>query len=206
MLTHAHTQQDTAEAGGLMTGPAQVVDLDARDVDRARRGDLTAAERLYRRHQRRVWNMARVMLGGGARGEADAEDICQEVFLRALGRLEQFRGEARFGTWLHRITVNQVRNHQARQRVRSVEEGRDDPELGSPVSPGRRPRPELKAALAGAMEQLSERQREVLCCHDVLGMSHLEIAYVLGCAEGTSKVQLHRARMRVRALLTADRP
>ena len=180
-----------------------VVDLDARDVARARQGDRAATERLYRRHQRRIWHLARLMTGSAQ----EAEDICQEVFLRALGGLERFRGEARWSTWLYRITINHVRNLRARQQTRravEAEPAEAGEELARPGELARRSTAELQAALAQALPRLSEGQREVLACHDVLGMTHAEIGFVLGCAVGSSKAQLHKARLRMRALLTAE--
>ncbi len=175
---------------------AEVVDLDQRDVRRARLGDMTAAGRLYRRHQKKVWNLARLMTGSAE----DAEDVCQDAFMRALGGLEGFRGDARFSSWLYRITVNQARNLYARSRSREAAVGELTEARGA-VAPARRGGAELRAALAQAMERLTGGQREVLTCHDVFGMSHQEVGYVLGCAEGTSKAQLHKARLRLREIL-----
>lgn len=175
---------------------AKVTDLDQRDVQRARQGDLAASGRLYRRHQQKVWNLARLMTGSAE----DAEDVCQEAFMRALGGLDGFRGDARFSSWLYRITVNQARNLYASKRSREAATGQLRDARG-PVAPARRCAAELRAALAQAVGRLTESQREVLTCHDVLGMTHQEAAYVLGCAEGTTKAQLHRARMRLRQIL-----
>jgi RNA polymerase sigma-70 factor (ECF subfamily) len=143
-----------------------------------------------------VTNVARILTGNAR----DAEDVCQETFVRALGALSRFRGEAAFSSWLYRIAINQARNLLAREQVRQrlqVVEPTDD----GGASPSQRPVVELRIALLRAMARLSEGQREVVICHDVLGMKHEEIAYVLGCAAGTSKAQLHRARLQLRALL-----
>lgn len=175
---------------------AKVVDLDQRDVQQARAGDLAAAGRLYRRHQQKVWSLARLMTGSAE----DAEDVCQEAFLRALGALDGFRGDARFSSWIYRITVNQSRNLCASKgrRAAAAAELKD---AQGPVAPARQSTAELRAALAQALERLTPGQREVFTCHDVLGMSHQEAAYVLDCAEGTSKAQLHKARLRLRDVL-----
>lgn len=175
---------------------AEVVDLDRWDVQRARGGDLAAAGRLYRRHRQQVWNLARLVCGNAE----DAEDVCQDAFLRALRGLDGFRGEARFSSWLYRITVNQARNHHASAGRRRAAVG-DLQEARIVESPARGGGAELRAALAQAVHRLTEGQLEVLTCHDVLGMSHQETAYVLDCAEGTSKAQLHKARMRLRKIL-----
>ena len=185
--------QATAEA----QVPTTSTDPDAQDVAAAAGGDLQAAGRLYRRHRTRVTSLARCVTGS----PRDAEDVCQETFIRALGGLGRFRGQAQFKTWLCRIALNQARNalasRKTRQRLELLEGGSERME---PIS--QRPLAELSVALARALAHLSERQRDVLICHDVLGMKHEEIAYVLECASGTSKVQLHRARLRLRELLS----
>jgi RNA polymerase sigma-70 factor (ECF subfamily) len=87
-------------------------DPDADDVAAASSGDLEAAERLYRRHRTRVTNVARILTGN----TRDAEDVCQETFMKALGGLSRFRGEAAFSSWLYRIAINQARNLLAKER------------------------------------------------------------------------------------------
>jgi RNA polymerase sigma-70 factor, ECF subfamily len=185
--------QATAEAKVPPSSP----DPDAPDVAAAAAGDLRAAGQLYRRHSARVTRLARCVTGN----PRDAEDVCQETFIRALGGLGRFRGQAMFRTWLSRIALNQARNALARRRTRlRLELLEGDSARTEPLS--QRPVAELSVALSRALASLSERQREVLVCHDVLGMKHDEIAYMLGCASGTSKVQLHRARLRLRELLS----
>jgi RNA polymerase sigma-70 factor (ECF subfamily) len=173
---------------------AMADDPDAADLDAVLAGDRGAAERLYRRHRGRVLAIGRLMAGA-----RDAEDICHEAFLRALGGLAGFRREVPFAAWLCRIAVNQCRNLAARDRTRrlAIVDGVD----AEGVPAAARAQLELRAALARAVGELSQGQREVLVCHDVLGMSHEEIGGVLGCAEGTSKAQLHKARLRLRELL-----
>lgn len=189
-------QQKAGERELMGPATAKVMDLDQRDVEGARQGRQDAAERLYRRHHHRVWNMARLMTGS----VQDAEDICQDAFIRALGGLDRFRGDARFSTWLYRITVNLARNLYARRQRRAA--AADDlPDPRGALSPEGSSSAELRAALTQALARLTEGQREVFTCHEVFGMSHQEIAYVLGCAEGTSKAQLHKARLRLRQLL-----
>jgi RNA polymerase sigma-70 factor (ECF subfamily) len=169
-------------------------DLDRQDISAARRGDLQAAERLYRRHRAKVLHLARLISGS----QRDAEDVSQETFVKALSNLGGFRGEAAFSTWLCRIAINESRSLLARRRTRlKLVASSEEAEL-----PRQRPQAELKVALARAVGALSEGQREVLICHDVLGMKHEEIAFALGCAAGTCKAQLHKARARVRQLLT----
>lgn len=196
MIQLATVQVDVGDGDRQVKPDARSTDPDADDVAAASTGDLEAAERLYRRHRTRITNVARILTGNSR----DAEDVCQETFVKALGGLSRFRGEAAFSSWLYRIAINQSRNllakEQVRQRLQVV-----GPEDEEGASPSQRPVVELRIALLRAMAHLSEGQREVVICHDVLGMKHEEIAYVLGCATGTSKAQLHRARLQLRALL-----
>jgi len=172
-------------------------DPDWPDVEAARQGDLRAASRLYRRYQRRVTQLACFILGS----ERDAEDICQETFVHALQGLGRFRGESAFSTWLCRIAVNESRDLYAKRRRRELWKrvgwGREQPLSERPLG-------ELRLGLSRALSRLSRGQREVLVCHDVLGMRHEEIAFTLGCAVATSRVQLHKARVRVRELLNGS--
>jgi RNA polymerase sigma-70 factor (ECF subfamily) len=175
-------------------------DPDCALLEALRAGDLRAAEALYRRHQQKVYDLARLITGD----ERDAEDVCQEAFVRAFRSLNNFRGEARFSSWLYRIAINQSRNlnDQKRAKGRLLRLVRE-PHSGA-ASIGQRSVVELRQALTRALGQLSPSQREILVCHDVLGLKHHEIAQALDCAEGTSKAQLHRARLRVREILTRE--
>jgi len=178
-----------------------VPDLDAADVRRAAQGDLAAAGRLYRRHRARVLHLGRVLL----RTDSDADDLCQETFLRAFSALAGFRQEVPFSAWLYRIALNQCRTFHARRKTRQrFIAGSLD---GEPLPPPRGVQAgvDLQAALRQLVHLLSEGQREVLVCHDVLGMSHEEIGVTLGCAPGTSKAQLHKARAKLRELLAGER-
>jgi RNA polymerase sigma-70 factor (ECF subfamily) len=159
-------------------------------VSRARDGDSRAFEQLYRRHSDRVYGLC-VRLCHGDR--AKAEQATQDAFVRAWEKLESFRGEAQFGTWLHRITVNVVLGeHRLLQRwttFEDVEEQGPRPELAvEPVDHG------LSRDLERAFARLPKGARTVLWLHDVEGYKHEEIAELTGVAVGTSKAQLHRAR------------
>jgi len=159
-------------------------------VARARDGDSRAFEQLYRRHTDRVYGLC-VRLCHGDR--AKAEQATQDAFVRAWEKLDGFRGEAQFGTWLHRITVNVVLGEQRLlQRWTTFE----DAEAAGP-------REELSVAaddpglsrdLERALARLPKGARTVLWLHDVEGYLHEEIAELTGVAVGTSKAQLHRAR------------
>lgn len=159
-------------------------------VGRARAGDSRAFEQLYRRHSDKVFGLC-VRLCQGDR--AKAEQATQDAFVRAWEKLDGFRGDAQFGTWLHRITVNVVLGeHRLLQRWTTFE----DAELQGP-----REELSVEAADAGlsrdlerGLARLPKGARTVLWLHDVEGYLHEEIAELTGIAVGTSKAQLHRAR------------
>lgn len=182
-------------------------DIDQPDVQQARFGDMDATKRLYLRHRPRILNLIRLMLGNAS----DSEDVCHDTFLRAFSALKNFREETRFSIWLCRIAINQCHNWRARNRTRqrftiSESEAVDSSFAGGDSrSIANRSPMELRLALQHAIHQLSAGQQEVFLCHDVLGMNHEEIAFIMDCAVGTSKTQLHKARLRLRALLTEGR-
>jgi len=162
--------------------------MDARD---AARGDAQAFERLYRSTVGRIHSLARRMAGEGA-----ADDLTQEIYLRAWTRLHTFRGDARFSTWLHRLAVNLILTRRAtmkRQGDRTV----SGPGLLDRMT-ARVGRPGLKVDFEAALATLPERARDVFVLYDVEGYKHEEIGEMLGIHPGTSKSQLHRARMLLR--------
>jgi RNA polymerase sigma-70 factor (ECF subfamily) len=169
---------------------------DRGDVARAADGDAEAFERLYRATVGRVYALAVRMAGGEA-----ADDLTQEVYLRAWRKLHTFRGDASFSTWLHRLAVNLIlsRREASRKReARQVSFDRAvDPVATRALSPG--VRLDLEAALA----RLPGGAREVFVLYDVEGYTHVEIAGLLGISPGTSKSQLHRARLLLRRHLSA---
>jgi len=163
----------------------------AADTALAASGDPSAFERLYRSHVARVHTLVRRMLDSD-----EADDITQDVFIRAWQKLSTFRGESAFGTWLHRLAVNVVL---ARRKTVGVERGRfitDDEPLESAT--GKHDTPELSLDFEEALARLPEGARQVFVLHDVEGYRHDEIARMLGVVPGTSKSQLHHARMALR--------
>jgi RNA polymerase sigma-70 factor (ECF subfamily) len=168
-------------------------------VRRAQQGDVDAFGQLYRIHAPAVHALARRMLGD----ETAAREMVQDVFVRAWERLESFRGESAFGTWLHRVGVNLVLNHlrvAKRELARFVEdesEG-DAPAVGAPDG-GIESRIDLDAAIA----RLPAGARTVFVLHDVEGYAHDEIAQMLGLASGTIRAQLWRARRQLMRHLDA---
>jgi RNA polymerase sigma-70 factor (ECF subfamily) len=135
---------------------------------------------------------------------AEAEDLAQEVFIQLHRKVGSFRGESAFTTWLHRLTVNQVLMHFRRRGVRVEQAGEegDSPQqvvLGT-ENPSQMPVVD-RIALDKAVSQLPPGYRAVFVLHDVEGHEHEEVARLLGCSVGTSKSQLHKARMKLRLLL-----
>lgn len=166
-------------------------------VQAARDGDVAAFEALYREHVGRVHALC-VRMTGDPR---EAESLAQEAFVRAWERLDRFRGESSFATWLHHVTVNVVVSSRraAIRRLRRVESVEDLERLDPPSTPRRAPEAamDLERAIAG----LPAGARMVFVLFDVEGFSHAEIARELGIAENTSKAQLHRARALLREVL-----
>ena len=160
-------------------------------------GDRRAFERLYRLHANRVFSLCARMVNDRTR----AEELTQDVFVRAWEKLHLFRGEAAFGTWLHRMTVNVVlnaRKSDGRQRSRF-----EDDEHGDTIDalPARPLAPGDRMDLEAAIAKLPRGARRVFTLHDVEGYKHEEIADMLGVTTGATKAQLHRARLLLREAL-----
>jgi RNA polymerase sigma-70 factor (ECF subfamily) len=171
-------------------------DADAIDAALAASGDTRAFERLYLGHVARIHSLARRMAGTDA-----ANELTQDVFVRAWTKLGTFRGEAAFGTWLHRLAINVIL---ARRSARDLERNRFLDEEGSMEKMSSRPaHTDLRLDFEGAIAKLPKGARQVFVLHDVEGYKHEEIAEMMGIATGTSKAQLHRARMVLRQHLTA---
>jgi RNA polymerase sigma-70 factor (ECF subfamily) len=167
------------------------------DVKRAAAGDHAAFERLYRDHVGRVYALCVRMVD-----EQSAEDLTQEVFIRAWNKLGSFKGQSQFGTWLHRLAVNHILSRRETQRKREARNAGGEGLLARMMAPPRRS-PGHALDLEQAIRRLPERARDVFVLYDVEGYSHDEIAGVLGVSVGTSKSQLHRARMLMRKHLDA---
>jgi RNA polymerase sigma-70 factor (ECF subfamily) len=167
-------------------------------------GDMGAFEELYSRHSRRVYSLCLRMTAN----TAEAEDLAQEVFIQLYRKAGSFRGESQFTTWLHRLTVNQVLMHFRRRGVRleQVTEGGDE---AVKVEPGSEDSSRMavvdRIAIDKAVSQLPPGYRAVFVLHDVEGREHEEVARLLGCSVGTSKSQLHKARMKLRTLLKSGK-
>jgi len=163
-------------------------------------GDMAAFEEIYQRHHRRVYSICLRML----QNAFEAEDLTQDVFIQLYRKVGSFRGDSAFTTWLHRMTVNQVLMHFRKRNVKyekTTEEG-DTPDQMVPgtSNPDRMPIVD-KIALENAIDQLPTGYKNVFVLHDVEGFEHEEVARILGCSVGTSKSQLHKARLKLRKLL-----
>jgi RNA polymerase sigma-70 factor, ECF subfamily len=173
-------------------------------VERCKNGDLAAFEELYRAHAGKLYSVACRMVGN----PADAEDLLQEIFLSAHRKLNGFRGESALGTWLYRLATNQCLDYLRSRAARTnqLTEGFDDePGRYEPGRMGLAEQTVTKMDLERAVAQLPEGCRAAFLLHDVHGLEHREVAQALGIAEGTSKSQVHKARLRLRALLLKEK-
>lgn len=165
-------------------------------VRRAQEGDMGSFEELYRTHAGRVYALCLRMSGDPGR----ARDLMQDVFLRVWERLGSFRGESKFSSWLHRLTVNVVlSDRRSRSRRPGNGEAAEDvsglEHLPAASRPGKGL--DLERAIAG----LPTEARKTLVLHDIEGYRHGEIARMTGRSLGTCKSQLHRARKLLREAL-----
>jgi RNA polymerase sigma-70 factor, ECF subfamily len=161
--------------------------------------DVPAFEELYRQHSTRLFNLAWRMCGT----RADAEDLLQEIFLLAYRKLPEFRGESAVGTWLYRLAMNRCLDHLKSRQARA---NGATTTLDEEAMPGPRRIPDnglKRLDLERAIARLPDGARAAFVLHDVEGFQHHEIAAILGISEGTSKSQVHKARLKLRALLTA---
>lgn len=193
--------QATEKVASMREAQTDPVKLNDYDLTReASAGDAASFEEIYRRHSRRVYAICLRMTGNAT----EAEDLTQDTFAHLFRKIGTFRGSSAFTTWLHRLTVNQVLMHFRRRRARPetvTEDGEAPVEMvrGS-ENPNRMPVVD-RIALEQAIAQLPEGYRRVFLLHDVEGYEHEEIARMLGVAAGTSKSQLHKARMKLRTLI-----
>jgi RNA polymerase sigma-70 factor (ECF subfamily) len=162
-------------------------------------GNVNALGELYQRHYRQVYALCLSMM----RNPTDAEDLTQDVFVHLVRKIGSYRGESRFSTWLHRLTVNLVLMHLRRPMRR--EQATGDDENVQPIAPRLRERAPVqivdRIALQLAVGQLPRGCRAVFVLFAIAGYKHDEIAKLLGCSAGTSKSQLHRARVKLKRIL-----
>jgi len=167
---------------------------DAVDAMLAAAGDARAFERLYRTHVARIHGLARRMAG-----DDEAQELTQMTFVRAWQKLATFRGEAKFGTWLHRVAINVILGRRATLKI---ERGRrQEGEEVIETLPARPAPTDHRLDFDAAIVRLPAGARQIFMLHDVEGYKHEEIARLLGIDTGTSKAQLHRARTLLRGHL-----
>lgn len=169
-------------------------------AQKAAAGNVAAFELLYSRYHRRTYSLCLRMMNSAT----EAEDLTQEVFIQLFRKIGSFRGDSAFSTWLHRMTVNQVLMHFRRRGVQN-EKTTDDGEMPEQIVNGTENHARMpildRIGLDKAIAQLPNGYRTVFVLHDVEGFEHEEIARMLGLSVGTSKSQLHKARLKLRGLL-----
>ena len=167
-------------------------------------GNLAAFEIIYQRYHRRTFSLTMRMTNN----TSEAEDLTQEVFIQLFRKAGSFRGDSAFSTWLHRLTVNQVLMHFRRRSVKN-EKVSDDGEMPEQTvhgtaNPNKMPVVD-RIALKNAIAELPNGYRNVFVLHDVEGYEHEEVARMMGISVGTSKSQLHKARLKLRGLLIKEK-
>ncbi|HMQ02952.1 MAG TPA: RNA polymerase sigma factor [Pyrinomonadaceae bacterium] len=179
------------------------VDPEATDLDLCRLaadGSIPAFEILYQKYHRRTYGLTLRMTSS----QTEAEDLTQEVFIQLFRKIGSFRGDSAFSTWLHRLTVNQVLMHFRRRSVKN-ERTSDDGEMPEQTVAGtanpRRMQVVDRIALKNAIAELPNGYRNVFVLHDIEGYEHEEVARMMKISVGTSKSQLHKARLKLRGLL-----
>jgi len=204
--------QDTSETEinkkGFIKAEEKLEITSAKDFEltqAAANGNMMAFEEIYNRHHRRVYSICLRML----QNATEAEDLTQDVFIQLHRKIGSFRGDSAFTTWLHRLTVNQVLMHFRKRNVKfekTTEEGETPIQIvGGTENPRKMPVVD-KIAIEDAISQLPDGYRNVFVLHDVEGYEHEEVARILGCSVGTSKSQLHKARLKLRKLLQKKAP
>jgi RNA polymerase sigma factor (sigma-70 family) len=166
---------------------------EADDVRSAARGDVDAFGRLYRSHAERVHILARRLVGADM-----ADEATQDVFVRAWSKLGSFRGDARFGTWLHRLAVNVMIRQTHAMRRREQRERELVPELPAQGQSD----PHVRLDLDAALTAIDVVFRQLIVLHDMEGYSHEEIAVLLGIGVSASRMRLSRARKAMRELMS----
>jgi len=203
--THSGTECISKKAAPPVSSKAGDRWSEPEVIQRAREGDRTAFEYLYRLHSRRVYAVCLRMLAD----PTEAEDLTQEAFLLLFRNIHTFRGESAFSTWLHRLAVNLVLMHLRKKCLPKVSiEATPDPDVETGLLGIDIGVPDLllegsidRINLTRCIAQLPAGYRTIFVLHDIQGYQHNEIAEILGRSAGDSKSQLHKARARLRELL-----
>ena len=181
------------------------VTVDSEVIRRAQEGDADAFATLFRAHKSRIYSVCLRMTNNAA----EAEDLTQDAFLQVFRKIATFRGDSAFSTWLHRIAVNTVLMHFRKKSLTQV--SLDEPYSNSDGANIRREYGAKdnyltgcvdRVALSNAIKDLPQGYRTIFVLHEVEGYEHQEIAEMLGCSVGNSKSQLHKAKLRIRELLS----
>jgi len=191
-----------------MSAPRQAESPELTDADvvrLAQRGDADAFERVYRLHCRKVYTLCLRIVGD----PTEAEDLTQDIFLQLFRKIDTFRGESAFSTWLHRMSVNIVLMRFRKKPIAQTSlETMTNPEEESNTSPQEFGGPDLRLngvidriTLQEAINELAPGSKAMFILHDIQGYKHNEIAGMFGCSVGNSKSQVHKARIRLRELL-----
>ncbi len=213
VAVNASIASETEEHGETGTNSAaksarnQPVTTETPDYDLtqwAAGGNLEAFEMLYQKYHRRAYNLCLRMTNN----PTEAEDLTQEAFIQLFRKVGSFRGDSAFTTWFHRLTVNQVLMYFRKKSVKN-EKTTEDGEMPEYLIPQPKTRANLpilnRLDLAKAVSQLPPGYRAAFVLHDVEGFEHSEVAEMLGVSVGTSKSQLHKARLKLRGLLLKTR-
>jgi RNA polymerase sigma-70 factor (ECF subfamily) len=176
-------------------------------IRRAQQGDAEAFGLLFEKHKARVYALCLRM----TRNTAEAEDLTQDAFLHVFRKLSAFRADSALSTWLYRVTVNTVLMYFRKKSLATVsvdQPGHDDNPMPRefPTTDCRLTSCVDRMALNRALGELPNGYRQIFLLHEVAGYEHREIANFLGCSVGNSKSQLHKARQRIRELLTTSIP
>ncbi|MBA4124698.1 MAG: RNA polymerase sigma factor [Acidobacteria bacterium] len=197
------TEESTSVPVFQSSAPSELVEANTPDFELtklAASGNIAAFELLYKRYHRRTYSLCLRMTNN----QTESEDLTQEVFIQLFRKIGSFRGESAFSTWLHRLTVNQVLMHFRRRSVKN-EKTSEDGEIPEQIVPGTENQAKMpvldRIALTRAIEQLPPGYKSAFVLHDVEGYEHEEVARILGISVGTSKSQLHKARLKLRGLL-----
>jgi len=175
-----------------------IIDINADLVERCKAGQQDAFHLLYQKYCRQMFSVSMRILQDGA----EAEDILQESFVTAFGKIQTFRGDSTFGAWLKRIVVNKSINRVKKKKLAlfSLEEKHEN--TYTEEDPGELAYPDLSVdEIKTAVELLSEGYRLVLSLYLFEGYTHKEIAEELGITESTSKSQYNRAKKRLREII-----
>ena len=178
--------------------------VDAELIARAQRGEEQAFEAIYHAHKRKVYYLCLRMIGN----TAEAEELMQEAFMQVFRKIQTFRGDSSFSTWLHRVSVNVVLMKLRKKTPNEIPIDGEDENREFELPPKEFGAPDLtltglvdRVTLDRAVAKLPKGCRQVFLLHDVMGCEHNEIAAMLDYSVGNSKSQLHKARMRLRKLL-----